>query len=109
MVQFRQVEALADTDIPHAHLFTAYDKKRYNPADDRVCILPLPSSKGLEFHSVAIIDSSHILNDGQDLAGEARRLYVGFTRATQHLLVTWHQDNELSTSLEKSLSSGDVL
>ncbi|MDA5483382.1 NERD domain-containing protein/DEAD/DEAH box helicase [Yersinia intermedia] len=100
--------ALANTDIPHTHLFTAYDKKRYNPTDNHVCILPLPSSKGLEFHSVAIIDSSHILNDGQDLADEARRLYVGFTRATQHLLVTWHQNNVLSTSLEKSFSYSDV-
>ncbi|MGM7970793.1 3'-5' exonuclease [Yersinia enterocolitica] len=93
--------ALVNTDIPHAHLFTANDKKRYNPSNDKVCILPLPSSKGLEFHSVAVIDSSHILNDGLDLADEARRLYVGFTRATQHLLVTWHKNNALSTSLKK--------
>ncbi|CFQ34470.1 3'-5' exonuclease [Yersinia bercovieri] len=93
--------ALVNTDIPHAHLFTANDKKRYNPSNDKVCILPLPSSKGLEFHSVAVIDSSHILNDGLDLADEVRRLYVGFTRATQHLLVTWHKNNALSISLKK--------
>lgn len=98
-------KALADTDIPHRHFFTAYDKKRYNPSDDCVGIFPLPSSKGLEFHSVAIIDSSHILNDSSDLADEARRLYVGFTRATQRLLVTWHKNNELSTSLENSFSN----
>ncbi|PHI31510.1 3'-5' exonuclease [Budvicia aquatica] len=97
-------KALADTDIPHSHFFTAYDKKRYNPSDDNVSIFPLPSSKGLEFHSVAVIDSSHILNDGHDLADEARRLYVGFTRATQHLLVTWHQNNALSISLENSFN-----
>ncbi|MGP2514559.1 3'-5' exonuclease [Yersinia sp. 2545 StPb PI] len=95
------VYSLVNTDIPHTHLFTANDKKRYNPSNDKVCILPLPSSKGLEFHSVAVIDSSHILNDGLDLADEARRLYVGFTRATQHLLVTWHKNNALSTSLKK--------
>ncbi|MFU2316261.1 DEAD/DEAH box helicase [Rahnella sp. PCH160] len=98
-------KAFSKTEIPYNFLFTSEDKKKYNPSDEKISVLPLPSSKGLEFHSVAVIDSSHIIqtdnNIDEDISDEVRRLYVGFTRAKKNLLVTWHTKNSLSESLEK--------
>jgi len=91
-------------NIPYSFLFTPYEKKDYNPTEDKICVIPLPSSKGLEFNSVAVIDSSHLIEVGEDLTNSVRRLYVGFTRATQHLLVSWHQKNSLSAILERTSS-----
>lgn len=97
--------AFSKTEIPYNCLFQPEDKKKYNPSEDKISILPLPSSKGLEFHSVAVIDSSYIMqtddDTNDDISDEVRRLYVGFTRAKQNLLVTWHTKNSLSESLEK--------
>jgi len=91
-------------NIPYSFLFIPYEKKNYNPTEDKICVIPLPSSKGLEFNSVAVIDSSHLIEVGEDLTNSVRRLYVGFTRATQHLLVSWHQKNSLSAILERTSS-----
>ncbi|HIB9563452.1 TPA: hypothetical protein ACWYK4_005535, partial [Klebsiella pneumoniae] len=49
--------------------------------------------------SVAVIDSSNIMGNSDDLSDEIKRLYVGFTRATNNLLVTLHQKNVLSRHL----------
>ncbi|MCQ3858591.1 nuclease-related domain-containing DEAD/DEAH box helicase [Klebsiella quasipneumoniae] len=90
---------LRDSKIPHYFIASSEDKKRYSPQSDFLSIIPLPSSKGLEFHSVAVIDSSNIMGNSDDLSDEIKRLYVGFTRATNNLLVTLHQKNVLSRHL----------
>lgn len=93
---------LSKQNIPYGFLFTPPEKRNYNPSDDKICVIPLPSSKGLEFISVAVIDSSHMIEDGEDLTNSVRRLYVGFTRATQNLLVSWHEKNSLSEILDRT-------
>ncbi|HBS7164161.1 TPA: restriction endonuclease, partial [Klebsiella pneumoniae] len=93
------VKELRDSKIPHYFIASSEDKKRYSPQSDFLSIIPLPSSKGLEFHSVAVIDSSNIMGNSDDLNDEIKRLYVGFTRATNNLLVTLHQKNVLSRHL----------
>lgn len=93
------VKELRDSKIPHYFIASSEDKKRYSPQSDFLSIIPLPSSKGLEFHSVAVIDSSNIMGNSDDLSDEIKRLYVGFTRATNNLLVTLHQKNVLSRHL----------
>lgn len=76
-------------------------KKKYDPKKNQLAILPIHSSKGLEFDTVVIIDSSHQYLDAEDASSIVRLLYVGFTRAMKHLLVTYHKENELSESFEK--------
>lgn len=93
--------AFSKNEIPYKCLFTSTEKKKYSTSDKKVSVLAVPSSKGLEFHSVAVIDSSTIINKSEDISDEVRRLYVGFTRATRNLLVTWHTKNSLSECLEK--------
>lgn len=93
------IKDLVDAQIPYYLIATKDDKKRYSPQGNFISIIPLPSSKGLEFHSVAVIDSSNIMGSRDDLSDDIKRLYVGFTRATNNLLVTLHQKNILSEHL----------
>ncbi|ERH39554.1 hypothetical protein P381_07565 [Salmonella enterica subsp. enterica serovar Enteritidis str. 10-34587] len=60
--------------------------------------MPLPSSKGLEFQSVAVMDAARSKNE-EDLSNDIKRLYVGFTRARYNLLITMNGENALSEHL----------
>lgn len=93
------VKALANKNIPYTFISKPQDKKRYTPQTDTLAIIPLPSSKGLEFHSVAVMDCSYIRQETDDLSDDIKRLYVGFTRATDNLLVTMSRKNALSQHL----------
>ncbi|MFJ2976399.1 3'-5' exonuclease [Kluyvera sp. NPDC087067] len=102
------VNKLTDEKIPFTFIKKPDDKKRYAPQNNTIAIIPLPSSKGLEFHSVVVMDSSYIREETDDLSDDIKRLYVGFTRATHNLLVTLHRKNALSqhlTTLYQTISS----
>lgn len=102
------VTKLTDEKIPFTFIKKPEDKKRYTSQSNTIAIIPLPSSKGLEFHSVAVMDSSYVREKTDDLSDDIKRLYVGFTRATNNLLVTLHRKNALSqhlTTLYQTISS----
>lgn len=93
-------DALKAAEIPFLFVKTSANKKQYSTEIDRVNILPIPSSKGLEFDIVFILDSSFVPKRAEDgLVDEVRRLYVGMTRAQSGLLISYHRDNELGRSL----------
>ena len=79
-------------------IITSNDKKLWSPQNECLCIMPLPSSKGLEFQSVAIMDAANG-RDEQDLSDDIKRLYVGITRARRNLLVTMHGSGQLHDHL----------
>jgi len=58
-----------------------------------VAILSLPSSKGLEFHSVIILGVGQARRKNQTETEAARLLYVGMTRAKEKLLLTSSESN----------------
>ncbi|WP_040576996.1 3'-5' exonuclease [Methylophaga lonarensis] len=87
-------EALKQHGIPHAWLGSKETKKAYNPAYDRVSVLSIHSSKGLEFPAVIMVGISQLKQD--DINAEARLLYVGMTRAQKHLHLTVSQKNQLT-------------
>lgn len=95
--------ALKDNGIPCNWLATSQYKKRYNPDDERVSVMPIPSSKGLEFDTVIILDGSYQSHYQEDkkvsLADDVRRMYVGLTRAQEQLLVCHHRRNKLGEML----------
>ena len=62
------------------------------------------SSKGLEFHTVAIPDIGCMPCKDADVADEARVLYVAMTRAIEQLFLTFHSNSEFT----KKLSSKDL-
>lgn len=73
----------------------------FNLYEESVKLLTLHSSKGLEFDSVVIPDLGSIPHPKEDLAHEAKLLYIGMTRATSRLLVTSHSESEFTKRLEQ--------
>jgi superfamily I DNA/RNA helicase len=95
-------KALQQADIPVFWLASSSNKKNYRPDENCVSLMPIPSSKGLEFDTVLIIDSTFIPKRNAraaDPSEEVRKLYVGLTRARSHLLISYHRDNILSKAL----------
>ncbi|MEG6133259.1 3'-5' exonuclease [Enterobacter kobei] len=95
---------LAARNIPYHMIVSSDDKKHWSPQNDFLCVMPLPSSKGLEFHSVAIMDAAKERDD-EDLSDDIKRLYVGFTRARHNLLVTMHGSGNLRDHLVETYES----
>lgn len=89
---------LAARKIPYKMIVSGDDKKQWSPQNDCLCVMPLPSSKGLEFQSVVIMDAAKERDD-TDLSDDIKRLYVGITRARHNLLVTMHGSGPLHDHL----------
>lgn len=68
-------------------IFVSGKDMRFDTNDDKVAFLTFHSSKGLEFPLVAIM-GSRIVEQAKADADAAKLLYVGMTRATDHLLLT---------------------
>jgi hypothetical protein len=75
------------------------DSKRSDSMSDRVKVITLHSSKGLEFPIVAIIGLGFMPYIEAEAADEARLLYVGMTRATDELLMTASRDSAFARKL----------
>jgi hypothetical protein len=67
--------------------------KAIDPAAATVKVLTIHASKGLEFDSVAVPDLGCMPCAKAPRDEEARLLYVACTRATEHLLVTYHRES----------------
>jgi hypothetical protein len=93
-------KALDSEGIPHLLMKSSAQKKQYAADIDRINILPIPSSKGLEFDTVVILDSSFVpKNKEEQLVEQVRKLYVGMTRAQRALLLSYHRTNNIGHSL----------
>jgi len=100
------VPRLTARKIPFQMIVTGNDKKHWSPQNDLLCVMPLPSSKGLEFHSVAIMDAAKGREE-EDLSDDIKRLYVGFTRARHNLLVTMHGSGKLHDHLKETYDKSE--
>ncbi|VUD56328.1 ATP-dependent DNA helicase Rep [Thalassocella blandensis] len=75
--------ALKQAGIPNLWMASKNYKKSYDPMIDRVNVLTIQSSKGLEFNGVVMVGLGQLKQD--DLARDAKLLYVGMTRAQREL------------------------
>lgn len=82
-------EALRQAGIPASWL-NRDSHSRKKLVDNTVSIVTLHSSKGLEFAVVAIPGLGYLPREGDDVTEEVRLLYVGMTRAMEHLVMTCH-------------------
>jgi len=87
------------TSLPHLWMASKDHKAAYQPGDDRVSLLTIHSSKGLEFSHVIMVGVGHLKDDEEQLSQEVRLLYVGMTRAMECLLVTTSEKNKFSQKL----------
>ena len=92
-------EHLRKAGVPHAWLDKKKQKLAYDPAEDKVTVLTIHSSKGLEFSRVIVAGIGQLDDDEEDQVPSARLLYVGMTRAQDCLLMTTSRDNKYSSEL----------
>ena len=77
--------ALRQRDLPHQVRKRSGD---YRPERDKITVMTMHASKGLEFPLVAIPGVGQMPASGADEHEEARVFYVAATRATQRLVIT---------------------
>ena len=82
---------LHERGLPVHWLSGKKEKAQYRKSDEKVAVMTLHSSKGLEFPFVSIVGTNQLPHAKADEAAEARLLYVGMTRATEMLLITGHE------------------
>jgi hypothetical protein len=83
---------LAQREIPCQWLKEG-KAKRFNLQHDSVKVMTLHNSKGLEFPVVVIAGLGLLPYKEDEIAADARLLYVGMTRATERLLMTTSSDS----------------
>jgi superfamily I DNA/RNA helicase len=96
------IARLEQSNIPFCFLVSKSAKMKYNPSLDQVTVLTLHSSKGLEFQTVIMMGIGHI-KDAEEVAQQARILYVGMTRAREKLLITSSAKNSYTRKIDESL------
>lgn len=106
----KMAKALETQAIPCHLLDTQPNKKSYDPSHDKVALMAIQSSKGLEFDAVIILDASNVLwyETKKDRSEEEKQrlkmdgirlLYVAMTRARRQLWVSFHKTNEMAENL----------
>jgi superfamily I DNA/RNA helicase len=97
LAALRTLAARLGNDVPQffSELALGVDADLWDPRADRVSLLTLHAAKGLEFSVVFIVGCEEGLlplrwgpTDEEALAEERRLLFVGMTRARQHLILT---------------------
>ena len=83
---------LKSRNIPYEWLKSS-QTKRFDSTRDSVKVMTIHSSKGLEFPIVAIAGIGFMPTEIDKSEAEARLLYVGMTRATEHLFMTASRDS----------------
>jgi superfamily I DNA/RNA helicase len=95
----RLAKALESASIPFLLTHDKASKASYDPSQDRVSLLTMHSSKGLEFPVVIVAGVGESALDDKELEVEARLLYIAMTRAMESLLVTTCNTNALTGQL----------
>ncbi len=93
------VEKFRRAGIPVEWLQESNRSRHFNVSSESVKVMTLHSSKGLEFPVVAIPGIGFLPWKDLDPAEEARLLYVGMTRAMDHLVMTYHSESVFAQKL----------
>ncbi len=90
---------LLSAEIPAEWLQKSREGRHFDSSADSVKVMTMHSSKGLEFPVVAIPGIGYLPWKDLDHAEEARLLYVGMTRAMEHLVMTFHAESSFAVKL----------
>jgi superfamily I DNA/RNA helicase len=88
-----------DAEIPVAWLCNSKAKRQFRPEAERVKLMTMHSSKGLEFGTVAACGVGYMASSSERVEEDAKLLYVAMTRATHNLLITATQKTEFTEKL----------
>jgi hypothetical protein len=81
-------DQLASSQIPHLLMKDRNQKRAFDPTQNRVSILSIQSSKGLEFGTVIVLGVGQMETENKRGEDNAKLLYVSMTRARERLLLT---------------------
>ena len=94
--------ALQQAGIPLQNPISSDERKHYRPDPDKILVCTIHSSKGGEFPCVIISGVDTLHDDSEEQRQKnARLLYVGMTRAQNHLLLTAAGENTYTRLLEQ--------
>ena len=85
---------LTKAGVPVHWLKSTHDKSQLSIGHSSIKLMTMHSSKGLEFPFVIVSGVGAMPDKRNDIAAEAKLLYVAMTRATELLLVTAHQKSD---------------
>lgn len=103
----QMAKALEDNQVCHQFVSTQESKKRYSPNKNSISLMPIPSSKGLEFDVVFIINATHVRRarkkdtTDDNIQDAIRLLYVAMTRARNNLFISYHSHNKIADLLHE--------
>jgi superfamily I DNA/RNA helicase len=102
----RIAKRLAQARVPASLFGRSAENHRYRPGEDTVKLMTFHSSKGLEFPVVFIpfLEALPYMKD--DVAGEAKLLYVGMTRAMEQLFLSHHGNSRFVAEVGDALAQG---
>jgi len=102
----RIAEHLVKAEIPVNLFGKSPERRKFRPAEDSVKLMTFHSSKGLEFPIVFIpfLEALPYMKD--DVAGEAKLLYVAMTRAMERLFLTHHGESRFVSQVGDALAQG---
>ena len=96
-----RIQSCLDVEcIPSILVTTPATKRSFLSGEDKISLMNIHSSKGLEFHSVVMAGLGHVRIAEDELEKNVRLLYVGMTRARENLLLTASARNELTAHIE---------
>jgi hypothetical protein len=97
---------LAQAQVPASLFGRGAENHKFRPGEDTVKLMTFHSSKGLEFPVVFIpfLEALPYMKD--DIAGEAKLLYVAMTRAMERLVLTHHGSSRFVTEVRQALAPG---
>lgn len=98
-------QQLEKLEIPYLLMASRKSKQAYNSQNNKVTILSIHSSKGLEFASVIIVGVDQLRIDDENRQKNAKLLYVGMTRSQKNLVVTTYGRSEFGNLMVKNSDS----
>jgi DNA helicase IV len=104
----RFAQALCRAGVPY-DLLGSTQTKQFLLANDSVKILSMHSSKGLEFPIVFLPCLDSMPAPSQEVAAEAKLLYVAMTRAMERLHMTHHASSVFVDRLRAALGAGSAV
>jgi len=95
---------LARASIPVSLFGKDPAHRKFRPREDTIKLMTFHSSKGLEFPVVFIPFLESLPHMREDVAGEAKLLYVAMTRAMERLMLSHHGHSVFVAEVREALS-----
>jgi hypothetical protein len=92
-------KAFSEAQIPIQWLGDSHAKRQFKPGNERVKLMTMHSSKGLEFPVVAVSGVGYMPGENMEPVAKAKLLYVAMPRSTEKLLLTSHRETEFLTQM----------